>query len=257
MAGWFADLTVTSGPGATNQALELLRALFNKAETWGVLPPGSNPCEGIGRNRLRKHQCLLSADELARFGRALVDLAMTAPMQAAAITHIALTGYRKGEIGGLDWSEVKGRRLLLDDSKTGPRTVWIGIEAAAMLARLPRHPEMACVFWVGEQRLNLRQLDQAYYRVRSLAGLGHLRIHNLRHSFASHAAVMSETSPMIAKLLGHSTLQMTGRYAHLDGDAVVAATDSIGAILAHMMGEGAPSQSRGCVSGTHTDGRHP
>ncbi|WP_052505803.1 site-specific integrase [Novosphingobium sp. P6W] len=254
VAGWFADLTVTSGPGAANRALELLRALFNKAETWGVLPPGSNPCEGISRNRLRKHQCLLSADELARFGRALADLAMTAPMQAAAITLIALTGCRKGEISGLDWSEVKGRRLLLHDAKTGPRTVWIGIEAAALLARLPRHPAMSCVFWVGEQRLNPRQLDHEYYRVRSSVGLEHVRMHDLRHSFASHAAVMSETLPMIGKLLGHSTLQMTARYAHLDDDAVVAANEGIGAILAHMMGEGGPSPSGGRISGAHTKG---
>lgn len=239
VAGWFADMTATSGPGAANRALELLRALYNKAEKWGVLPPGSNPCEGIKRNRLRKHECLLSADELSRFGRALMDLASTAPMLAAAITVIALTGCRKGEIICLDWSEVKGRRLLLHDAKTGPRTVWIGVEAAALFARLPRHSEMSCVFWIGETRLKPHQLDAAYRQVRASIGMGHVRMHDLRHSFASHAAVMSETLPMIGKLLGHSTLQMTARYAHLDDATVVEVNEGIGALLAKMMGEGA------------------
>ncbi|EJL22920.1 site-specific integrase [Novosphingobium sp. AP12] len=255
VAGWFADITASSGPGAANRALELLRTLFNKAETWGVLPPGSNPCEGIKRNRLRKHECLLSADELARFGRALADLAAAAPMHAAAITLIALTGCRKGEISALDWSEVKGRRLLLHDAKTGPRTVWIGIEAAVLLSRLPRHPEMSWVFWNGEQQLKPYQLDKAYYRVRSFAGLEHVRMHDLRHSFASHAAVMSETLPMIGKLLGHSSLQMTARYAHLYDDAVVQANEGIGALLVHMMGESPAAMGRAGEGATLRCGR--
>lgn len=258
---WFAAITENSGPAAANRALELLRTLFNKAHAWGVLPEGANPCHRIKHNRLRKHQCLLFSDELMRFGRALVELEPVAPMQVAAIRLIALTGCRKSEICGLDWDEVKGRRLLLHDAKTGPRTVWMGTEAAAILASLVRHPALSCVFWLGHHPLKVGSLDHVYRRARSAAGLTQVRMHDLRHSFASHAATMSETLPMIGKLLGHSTLQMTARYAHLDDEAAIAANEAMGRLLARLMGETIASdpsvQETGDGTGTSLPERQP
>ena len=234
---WFAHLTDRYGPAAANRSLELLSTLFNKAEDWGVLPPGSSPCGEVKRNRLRKHQCLLSDEQLNRFGRALCDLDDVIPMHVAAIRLIALTGCRKSEICSLDWSEVRGRRLLLQDAKTGPRTVWLGNEASALLARLPHHSTLSCVFWNGERQLTLSSLDASYRRVRERAQLKHVRFHDLRHSFASHAAVMSETLPMISKLLGHSSLKMTARYAHLHDDAALDANEGIGHLITEALGE--------------------
>ncbi|MCW1432011.1 site-specific integrase [Novosphingobium sp. JCM 18896] len=238
VARWFAAITANSGPAAANRALELLCALFNKAEAWGVLPGRANPCTEIKRHRLHKHQCLLTADELARFGQALADLEAVAPMQVAAIKLVALTGCRKSEICGLGWDEVKGRRLLLHDAKTGPRTVWMGAEAEGVLSSIARHPTVPWVFRIGDRQLTVASLDGVFRKARLAAGLSHVRMHDLRHNFASHAATMSETLPMIGKLLGHASLQMTARYAHLDDEAVISANDAIGQLLVRMTGEG-------------------
>lgn len=87
------------------------------------------------------------------------------------------------------------------------------------------------VFWTESGRLKINQLDSCYYRVRSAADLDHVRLHDLRHNFASHAASMSETLPMIAKLLGRADIKMTARYAHLDDASVMETCEAIGAAL--------------------------
>ncbi|WCT79258.1 tyrosine-type recombinase/integrase [Novosphingobium humi] len=228
---WFAKVTRTAGPAAGNRSFELMLSLFRKAEEWGELPSGSNPCHGIKRNRLRKHECLLSAEELTRLGQALDLEAETCPKEVAALRLIILTGCRKSEICNLTWDEVRGRRLLLHDAKTGPRTVWLGKEAQAILDGIEHHPMHDEVFWTEGGQLNINQLDGCYYRVRRAAGLDHVRLHDLRHNFASHAASMSETLPMIAKLLGHADIKMAARYAHLDDASVLEACEAIGAAL--------------------------
>ncbi|KAH2842309.1 hypothetical protein KXW36_000676, partial [Aspergillus fumigatus] len=96
---------------------------------------------------------------------------------------------------------------------------------------IERNPLRDEVFLKEDKRLTIPQLDGCYYRVRSAAGLNHVRLHDLRHNFASHAASMSETLPMIAKLLGHADIKMTARYAHLDDASVMEACEAIGAAL--------------------------
>jgi site-specific recombinase XerC len=113
----------------------------------------------------------------------------------------------------LTWSEVKGGRLLLHDSKTGPRTVWLGDEAQTLLASLERRGGADPVFWNKLTRRPVRSIGEFWKGVKVEANLPGVRIHDLRHSFASHAAARSETLPMIGKLVGHPRLQTTSRYA--------------------------------------------
>lgn len=233
---WFAKITEAAGPAAANRAFELLRALFVKAEEWGILSESASPCRGITRNKLRKHECRLSALELERFGAALVNTEANHPMAVAAIRLIALTGCRKSEILNLTWNEVRGRRLLLTDAKTGPRTVWLGKAGEAILASLEPHPALDEVFWWNDQPLSISRLDHVYRSCRNAAGLSHVRMHDLRHSFASHAASMSETLPMIAKLMGHANTAMTARYAHLDDADVLEVCERIGAVISRALG---------------------
>jgi integrase len=228
---WFSRITNNSGPAAANRVLEILRAMFNRAEAWGVLPEGSNPCNGIRNNKLRKHECWLSDEELARFGAILDRIKQDDPMSVAAIQLIMLTGCRKGEILNLRWSEVKGRRLLLHDAKTGPRTVWLGEPAVRLLASLPRHDTLEQIFRRDDKPLSVNMMEHHYRRARTEAGLKHVRLHDLRHSFASHAAMQSETLPMIGKLLGHTRIQSTARYAHLDDRTVLAASEQVARTL--------------------------
>lgn len=228
---WFTRVTNSSGPGAGNRVLEIVRAMFNRAEAWGVMPEGSNPCTGIKPNKLRKHVCVLSEGELGRLGAVLEKRKAAYPMAMAAIQLVILTGCRRGEILNLRWSEVKGYRLLLHDAKTGPRTVWVGDAVVELLASLPRHSALDNVFWQENEPLSVPHLENQFQQARGEAGLEHVRMHDLRHSFASHAAMQSETLPMIGKLLGHSKIASTARYAHLDDWLVMAAAENIGKLL--------------------------
>ena len=131
---------------------------------------------------------------------------------------------------------MKGKRLLLNDSKTGARTIWLGKEVQAILNRLGRRKPVDRVFRLDGNSRNA--LDWFWRSIRQRAGIADARLHDLRHSFASFAARRSETLPMIGKLLGHAKVASTGRYAHLDDASAVAAADRIGnLLLARMIGQ--------------------
>jgi len=229
---WFTWVSDTGGPGAGNRAMSILNAAFHKAEQWGYRPEGSNPCRDIKRNRRKKIECFLSNEELARLGEAFAELKSRFPAQVTALQVLALTGCRKSEIVRLQWCEVKGNRLLLSDSKTGPRTVWIGDEVRALLSALPRLPSQKRVFVARGSKDIIQSISWVWLQARTAANLEHVRLHDLRHSFASHAAAMSETLPMIGKLLGHASVQSTARYAHLDDRTVLATVERTGYLVA-------------------------
>lgn len=233
---WFNYVTNRGGPGAGNRCLDILRAMLNKAEEWGLRDEGSNPCAFVRINKRRKFERFLSDHELERLGNALDAARKNYPLHSVIIYLLILTGCRKSEITGLRWSEVKGRRLLLTDSKTGPRTVWLGGEAHMLLSCLPRrkgHPE---VFWNPKTRKPIRSIGSFWVKIKEDADLPGVRLHDLRHSFASHAAARSETLPMIGKLLGHAHITTTSRYAHLDDGQVIEASQRIGDLLEEAMG---------------------
>jgi integrase len=232
---WFNRITNTGGPGAANRCGEILRAMFNKAEQWGVRPEGSNPCLYIRKNKGRKCERFLSDQEFGRIGEVLDRHRKTFPLHCAAISLLILTGCRKSEITCLKWSEVRGRRLLLTDSKTGPRTVWLAEAAATILHALPRREKQRYVFWNPATQRPITDIGNLWSKLRDEAGLPGVRIHDLRHSFASHAAAHSETLPMIGKLLGHADVRTTTRYAHLDDGHVIEATQRIGDLIEQSM----------------------
>ena len=233
---WFNRVTETGGPGAANRSCEILRALMNKAEDWGIKPEGTNPCASIRMNKRRKCERFLSDQEFKRLGAAIDNHRKLRPIHCAALQLLILTGCRKSEITGLTWSEVKGRRLLLIDSKTGPRTVWLGETALTIIKCLPRHKRRPEVFYNPRTRSGV-DITCLWKDVRDDAGLHGVRLHDLRHSFASHAAARSETLPMIGKLLGHRHVTTTARYAHLDDAPVIEAGQRIGDLIEEMMGE--------------------
>ena len=233
---WFNRITRISGPGGANRCSEIVRAAFNKAEEWGLRPEGSNPCHFLRTNRRRKCERFLSDQEIVRLGKVLEANAQAYPLQIAAIRLLMLTGCRKAEIENLTWREVKENRLKLTDSKTGPRIVWLGDAALAILKSLPRRPRQTFAFWDAAKGKRMSSIDGIWLKLRDEAGLYDLRIHDLRHSFASHAAARSETLPMIGKLLGHSDVTSTARYAHLDDGPVLGAAERVGGLIARAMG---------------------
>lgn len=234
---WFNKVSINGGPGAGNRCFEILRSMFNHAERWGIRPEGSNPCAFIRPNKRRKCERFLSNREIERLGEVLSQKIRTQPLHTMIVYLLLLTGCRLSEIMDLTWSEVKGGRLLLHDSKTGPRTVWLGDEAQTLLASLERRGGADPVFWNKLTRRPVRSIGEFWKGVKVEANLPGVRIHDLRHSFASHAAARSETLPMIGKLLGHARLQTTSRYAHLDDGPVLDAAERIGELIADAMGE--------------------
>ena len=229
---WHAGVTRSNGPGAANRAMEFLRAAFNKAELWGYIDEHSNPFRGIKANRQRKVERYLSDDEMARLGTTLRQLYQSDRLPATAILLLALTGCRRGEILDLTWSEVRGKRLVLQDSKTGPRIVWLGAEARGLLDRLPRSRNDPRVFPTPGF---INQVNHCWRRVRQDAGIANLRLHDLRHSYASFAARKSETLIMIGGLLGHAKIGTSQRYAHLDDATLLGASDSIALAISSWM----------------------
>ncbi|ATI80605.1 tyrosine-type recombinase/integrase [Sphingobium yanoikuyae] len=229
VARWFAQTAKRGGQGGANRSMAIMKAAFNKAEQWGLRPPNSNPCAGIKLYPQMRFARFLRQEELARLGAALRSEAADRPLHVAAIALLLLTGCRSSEISGLLWSEVVGRRLKLSDSKTGPRTVWLGEDAVRLLEAIPASGNNA-IFWnaCSGKPINLASFWRDFRRRHGFEGL---RIHDLRHSFASHGAAMSETLPMIGKLLGHMNIQSTARYTHLDDRDLQQAAARVGDLI--------------------------
>lgn len=160
-------------------------------------------------------------------------------LASTAITLILLTGCRVGEIMDLQWQDVRGNRLKLRDSKTSPRVVWLGDEARDLIADLPRYNKAPWLFWNPRRKIHMRYVDFYWREFQPEAGLRRVRLHDLRHTFASHAAMSKETLPMIGRLLGHTNPQSTSCYAHLDDEHVLDAAEQIGAAIERLLIDGA------------------
>ena len=207
-------------PAMANQMVSTLSAMYAMAETWGIVPEGSNPCARFPKFRTGKPERFLTEAEFCRLGKTLNGMEAEGeirPGPAAAIRLLMLTGCRCNEILRLRWEEVDFERgeLRLADSKTGQRSVPLSPAAKRVLASRARvlgNP------WVIPGRLKgrpLRNVDRSWRKLRERAELKDVRLHDLRHSFASRALALGESLPMIGKLLGHARIQTTARYAHL------------------------------------------
>ena len=222
-------------PYQANRTLGVLSKMFSLAEVWGWRPDGSNPCRHVKRYKEHKRERFLSPEETERLGQVLREAEEEIPSAVAAFRLLLLTGCRMSEIRDLRWEYVKDDCIELPDAKTGGRVVPLGPEARAVLSSIPRDEDNP---WVIAGRLpgsHLTDLQRPWRRIRKQAGLEGVRIHDLRHSFASRALALGESLTMIGKLLGHTQVQTTARYAHLARDSIQTAaariTGSIGGNL--------------------------
>ena len=231
---WFASLRAT--PVAADRSVPVLSVIMKEAELMGHRPEGSNPCRGIRRYRRKGRERFLSDDEIRRLSATLSAHAARHPLEVAAIRLLLLTGCRRGEIVQLRWSEVRGDTLLLGDSKTGPRRVPLNTQAQSIHERQPRAGS-PFVFPSPFDPARPRRLDlRLWYRVRRDAGIEDARLHDLRHTHASQAAMNGVPMPVISRLLGHSNVSMTLRYAHLGDREIEAAAERVGRCLGDLMG---------------------
>ena len=212
-------------PTAANNAIGALSRMLDQAEAWGLVPRGGNPCRAVAKYRTRRLERFLTEEEFRRLGQVLDTLEAEGRLPvraAAALRLLMLTGCRCGEITTLRWEDMdlEAKEIRLRDSKTGPRVVPLSPGAARVLADLPRDAGNPWVIAGRKPGSRLSHIVYYWYRVRERAELDDVRIHDLRHSFASRALALGESLPTIGKLLGHSKIQTTARYAHLARDSV-------------------------------------
>ena len=219
-------------PYQANRMLGVLSKMFVQAEIWGWRPDGSNPCRHIRQYKEHKRERFLSPEEMARLGAVLRAAEDEMPAPVAAFRLLLLTGCRKSEIRDLRWEHVTADAIELPDAKTGGRAVPLGPGARAVLESIPRTPGSPWVFPGRFPDTHLVDLQGPWKIIRKRAGLEDVRIHDLRHTFASQALALGESLTMIGRLLGHTQVQTTARYAHLARNSIQSAaariTDSIG-----------------------------
>ena len=216
---------LSHAPSIANMVVGTLSLMYRLAGDWGLVSEGCNPCRSVVKYPHRKRERFLTDEEFIRLGQ-VVDEVETevgaSPAAVAAIRLLMLTGCRKSEILTLRWEHVAldAGELRLRDSKTGARVISLPPMAVKLLAGLPRGPDSPWVIPGRYPGTHLRDLADAWKVIRTLARLDDVRFHDLRHSFASRAVALGESSLMIGKLLGHSQVETSTRYAHFARNSV-------------------------------------
>ena len=225
-------------PTAANRVLALLSKMFNLAERWGLRADGTNPCRHVEHFPERRRQRFLSDDELARLGGVLNEVEQNSTESAEAIAAIRLllfTGCRVSEVLGLRWEAVDAERrcLRFPDSKTGAKRIPLNRAALAVLTSRARRSHWVIPGRDGDQPLV--NLAKPWKRIRELASLEEVRLHDLRHTHGSSAAGAGLSLHLVGALLGHRQPATTARYAHLADDPVLEASERVGRHLAPAM----------------------
>jgi integrase len=264
--------SLKASPHTANRVVAVLGSMYSYGQKHALVPESHNPTRGIEKYQEEGRERYLSSVELQRLGSALEegetiglpwDFDPTAPTAkhvpkewkgqrekidrhaAAAIRLLLLTGARLREILDLRWNHVDPERglLFLPDSKTGKKTIVLSQAAMAIIEHLSDEDAEGrkrggYVIKGVEDDKPRHDLKRPWEAVKRHAKLDGVRLHDLRHTFASLGAGASLGLPIVGKLLGHSQPQTTARYAHLDADPLRRASDIIGAQIAKAMAGG-------------------
>jgi integrase len=220
-------------PVDANRALALLSKMLNVAEALGLREPGSNPCRGIPRYRELKRERFLSDAEMARLGAVLAEAereGRESPFVLAAVRLLLFTGARLGEVLNARWADVDlaaGLLRILRPKEGRSKALRLGPPALEVLAKLPRIEGNPYVIVGRKDGGRFVGIQHVWQRVRLRAGLADVRLHDLRHSFASVAAAGGASLPIIGALLGHTQAATTQRYAHLSDDPLRAVAENV------------------------------
>lgn len=224
---------VTGGKGTATRTAGLLSGIFAFAIEAGYLE--TNPVHGVPKFKGKKHERFLTLSEIRTIGGILTSMEGEGvnPKALSIIRLLALTGARRGEIVNLKRSEVDldSRTLRLADSKTGQKNIPLNRAAIEILSRIiaadqPKRSAFLFPAETGDGPYN--GVPKVWRVVRDRIGDPTLRLHDLRHSFASLAVSQGASLPMIGALLGHANSATTQRYAHLSDDPVRGATEMVG-----------------------------
>jgi integrase len=246
-----AGSIATGGKGAAAQCVALVSSIYAFAIGRGLC--SENPARGVKKAPVRKVERFLAEAEIGRLAAVLDAEAQRTgnPFPSAAIKLLLLTGCRRGEIVNLLWEHVDFEHgcLRLPDSKTGAKVVYLNAPARALLESLPRMEGNPRVISGTRVESASASIDNVWPNVREDAGLQGVRLHDLRHSFASVGAAGGLSLPIIGALLGHKHATTTARYAHLSADPLRAANDAVGARIAAAMSRKAEPIATADVAG--------
>lgn len=241
-------------PYQANRTLQVLSKMFNMAEIWGLRPDGSNPCRHVPKYREVKRERFLSQHELQRLGQTLSEVegdGSESVFVVAAFRLLILTGCRLKEIQTLQWAFITDAGMELPDTKTGARRIPLPAAARAVLSALPRTPGNPYVIEGKLEDSHITDLQHPWQRIRERAGIPDVRIHDLRHTYASNAVSSGMPIQMVGRLLGHTQIQTTMRYAHLADDPVRrAAEENAERLNAFVGGNSKPGNFLKVVSGS-------
>ena len=238
--GYKGGAVVAGGKGVSNRCRSLLSKMFNLAEKWGERPQHSNPVKHASKFEEQPSERYLTSEEMSRLGEALTREEKSDPdavYWVAAVRLLMVTGARLDEILTLKWEMVDWERSVafLPESKTGKKPLHLVPAAIEILRAIPRVQDTPYVIVGRVQGAHLVNVRKRWNRVRREIGLSQVRLHDLRHTFASVAVSNGYSLPVIGKLLGHKSLRTTERYAHLANSVVAeAGQDIANKIAAHI-----------------------
>ena len=225
-------------PAMANMTVKTLTHMYALARDWGIAPEDCHPCRSIPMNPKRKRERFLTDAEFTRLGHVLDEVSgKGSRISAGAIATIRLlmlTGCRRNEILTLRWEHVDldKAEMRIVDGKTGARTVHLSPSAVRVLEALPPKPGSLWVIPGAKPGTHMTDIDGAWASIRVRAGLHDVRIHDIRHSFASRALALGEGLPIIGRLLGHRRVETTARYAHLARDSIRESAERIAVSIA-------------------------
>jgi integrase len=218
---------VSGGPGTAARTTSVLAAMLAWAARHGYCD--ANPAKGVKLNAMRNRERFLTGVELRRLGDAMSrgEREGLNTSGLAIIRLLVLTGARRNEIASLKWEYVdfERRALRLPDSKTGAKIVPLGAPALAVLSKRPRKDGVPWVFPAERGRGHFVGTPPVWRRLVALARLAEVRIHDLRHGFASVAVADQASLYLVGKILGHTQAKTTERYSHLQLDPLHAVAD--------------------------------
>lgn len=241
---------VRGGEGAATRTLRTLSCVFAYAVNHGHA--AINPVTGVRKSPDRKNERFLSQGELSALGSALAAIADEHPKAVAIIRLLSMTGCRRGEIEKLQWRELDLEHgcLRLLDSKTGARNVFLSAEAATLLDGLPRYGDSKWVFPASSGQRHYQNTGKVWATVRKDAGLDEVRLHDLRHTFASRSLAEGVSIEVISALLGHRERRTTERYAHLAADPIREAANRMGRAIGGLIGADRVNDQTATVRGS-------
>lgn len=218
--------SMANHPYSANRVRSLLSKMFNLAEKWKFRERNTNPCFQITRYPEPKRKRYMSSEEAQKIAQGLIKYKFTNPEAVAFIYLLIFTGARKSEIANARWEWLNGNKINLPDSKTGEKTIHLPQQAMEILNQLPRNDETIT---------GIKDPTRIWRKIRSEAGCPDLRLHDLRHSFASAGIAAGLTLSQVGELLGHSDTRTTSRYAHLMDDIASNAANETANILENLL----------------------